>query len=62
MTKSEIFKSAHAKAKILKVKDRLTYAEAFKFALRRVYNEIDKAKWMAQPIVEKPQFMWLRGM
>lgn len=61
MTKSQIFKAAHAEAKTMRG---ISYAEAFKFGLRRIYNKINSEAWhvqiMAEP--EKPKFMWLRGM
>lgn len=67
MTNSEIFKAAHAEAKAIIANRRysqgpISYAEAFKYGLRRIYNQIEKDKWMALPRQEKPKFMWLRGM
>ena len=61
MTNSQIFKAAHAEAKVIKAN---SYAEAFKFALRRVYNSIEKDKFVAAVLAEPkmPTFMWLRGM
>lgn len=61
MTNSEIFKAAHAEAKRIKAS---SYAEAFKFALRRVYNKIEQDRFVASVLAkpETPKFMWLRGM
>ncbi len=62
MSKSEIFKAAHAEARTMR--NVSSYAEAFKYGLRRVYNKIEKDAWMVYAIAkpEKPKFMWLRGM
>jgi hypothetical protein len=64
MTKSQIFKAAHAEARAMVAAKRISYAEAFKFGLRRVYNKIETDRFvacqLAQP--EMPKFMWLRGM
>ncbi len=59
MTKSEIFKAAHAEARKIKAS---SYREAFMYGLRRVYNKLEKDTWMARPVVPTPKFMWLRGM
>ena len=64
MTKSQIFKAAHAEAKLIVLQKGISYAEAFKYSLRRVYTKIEQIKFvqsvLAQP--KTPQFMWLRGM
>lgn len=62
MTKSEIFHLAHIEARAIVLAKRYSYAEAFKYGLRRVYNQIQKDVWMAQPKQEVVKFMWLRGM
>ena len=62
MTKSEMFKAAHTEAKLIVAAKRCSYAEAFMYGLRRVYNKIEKDNWIARPRVEQPKFMWLRGM
>lgn len=62
MTKSQIFKAAHAEARLILLNRSYGYAEAFKYGLRRVYNKIQKDAWMALPRQEQPKFMWLRGM
>lgn len=61
MTKSQIFKAAHAEARTMRG---ISYAEAFKYGLRRVYNKIDKDRFVASVLAEpkQPKFMWLRGM
>lgn len=61
MTKSQIFKAAHTEARTMRG---ISYAEAFKFGLRRVYNKIEKNRFVAMVLAEpeKPKFMWLRGM
>lgn len=61
MTKSQIFKAAHAEARKMRG---LSYAEAFKFGLRRIYNKIETDRFVAwkQSQPETPKFMWLRGM
>lgn len=67
MTNSQIFKAAHAEAKIILATRRgpaINYAEAFQFGLRRIYNKIEQDRFVAAVLAEpeKPKFMWLRGM
>lgn len=60
MTKSEIFKSAHEQARSIKA---VSYAEAFKYGLRRVYNQIQTDAFIKAELAKPatPKFMWLRG-
>lgn len=61
MIKSQIFKAAHAEARTM---CGINYAEAFKYGLRRVYNKIEKDRFIAAVLAEpkQPKFMWLRGI
>jgi hypothetical protein len=63
MTKSEIMKAAHAEAREIVASKRISYAEALKFGLRRVYNDLLTARNVAiiAAQAETPKFMWLRG-
>lgn len=64
MSKSEMFKSAHAQARAIVAAKGISYDEAFKYGLRRVYNQIEKDRFVQAVLNEpaKPKFMWLRGM
>ena len=62
MTKSEIFKLAHTEAKALVAKKGYSYAEDFKIGLRRAHNENMHKNLMMAHVMDKPKFMWLRGM
>lgn len=61
MTNSEIFKAAHAEVKTMRG---ISYAEAFKYGLRRVYNKIMTERFVAIHLAQPkmPKFMWLRWM
>lgn len=64
MTKPEILKAAHAEARAIVIAKHISYAEAFIYGQRRVYNKLYNEKWMAYAMAKPktPKFMWLRGM
>lgn len=62
MTKQEIFQYAHKEAREMVAKKRISYAEAFKFGLRRAYNKVMHDRMQAGHQMDKPKFMFLRGM
>ena len=64
MTKSEIFNTAHIEARKIVAAKCISYAEAFKYGLRRVYNKIQSEAYIADQLKqhETPKFMFLRGM
>ncbi len=62
MTKSEIFKLAHSEARNLVARKGYSYAEAFKIGLRHAHNENMHKNMMAVHQMDKPKFMFLRGM
>lgn len=53
--------AAHAEARKMRG---ISYREAMKFSLRRVYNKIESDKFVACYLAKPktPKFMWLRGM
>jgi len=68
MTMSECMKAAHAEARsIIAARSRMegpiSYREAIKFGLRRVYNKLltDRNMAIIAAQAETPKFMWLRG-
>ena len=61
MTKSELFQYAHKEAREMVARKRISYAEAFKFGLRRAYNADMHQRMQAVPVEPKVNFMWLRG-
>lgn len=63
MTKIQIMQMAHAEARKIVSRDRVSYAQAMVFGLRRAHNAAEKAVWVAaaaQPAT--PAFMFLRGL
>lgn len=61
---SEIMKAAHAEARSIVASQRISYAEAMRFGLRRVHNKLLTDRNMAIIAAQgaTPKFMWLRGM
>ena len=63
MTMTEVMKAAHAEARAIVAAKRISYREAMKYGLRRVYNNLLQARNVAiiAAQAETPKFMWLRG-
>lgn len=61
MTQSQIMLAAHAEARKMRG---VSYVEAMKFGLRRVYNKLMTDRFVAWKLAQPktPKFMWLRGM
>lgn len=64
MTKAEIMRAAHAEARKMVVSKCISYREAMKFGLRRVYNKIQSDVFVACILAQSktPKFMFLRGL
>lgn len=63
MSMSEVMKAAHAEAKGIVASQKITYREAMRFGLRRVYSKLltDRNVAIIAAQAETPKFMWLRG-
>ena len=63
MTMTEVMKAAHAEARAIVAAKRISYREAMKYGLRRVYAKLQQDRNVAiiAAQAETPKFMWLRG-
>jgi hypothetical protein len=62
--KSDLLKAAHAEARNIVAQKGYSYAEAFKFGLRRAHSAVQKQAFVAAVLAQPaaPKFMFLRGL
>lgn len=64
MTKTQIMQMAHAEARKIVSRDRVSYAQAMVFGLRRAHSAAQKTVFVAVVLARPaaPAFMFLRGL